>query len=159
MMVRLYFHHTRDLSLNDLKGADIDSDELKGIIPRITEQIFQSIVESDAHLEYFVKVSYMEIYLERIRDLLQRECGQIYFILPTLTCFNSAQNDNLQIHEEKSKGVYVKNLSDYYVSSAREVYEIMRQGGAARVVTSTSKLPFLKHLYKFKGVASHRYER
>lgn len=49
-----------------------------------------------------------------------------------------AQNDNLQVHEEKSKGVYVKNLSDYYVSSAQEVYEIMRQGGAARVVTSTS---------------------
>lgn len=52
-----------------------------------------------------------------------------------------AQNDNLQIHEEKSKGVYVKNLSDFYVSSAREVYEIMRQGGAARMVTSTSMLP------------------
>lgn len=67
--------------LNDLKGADIDSEELKGIIPRITEQIFQSIVESDAHLEYFVKVSYMEIYLERIRDLLQRECSQIYYFL------------------------------------------------------------------------------
>ncbi|KAI0062276.1 kinesin heavy chain [Artomyces pyxidatus] len=103
-----------------MMGADIDSPELKGIIPRITEQIFQSIVESDAHLEYFVKVSYMEIYLERIRDLLQ------------------PQNDNLQVHEEKNKGVYVKNLSDYYVSSAREVYEIMRQGGAARVVTSTN---------------------
>ncbi|KAH9997258.1 kinesin heavy chain [Russula vinacea] len=94
-----------------MMGADIDSEELKGIIPRITEQIFQSIVESDAHLEYFVKVSYMEIYLERVRDLLQ------------------PQNDNLQVHEEKSKGVYVKNLTDYYVSSAREVYEIMRQGG------------------------------
>ncbi len=53
-----------------------------------------------------------------------------------------AQNDNLQVHEEKSKGVYVKNLSDYYVSSAREVYEIMRQGGNARVVSSTSALPF-----------------
>lgn len=50
-----------------------------------------------------------------------------------------AQNDNLQVHEEKSKGVYVKNLSDYYVSSAREVYEIMRTGGAARVVSSTSE--------------------
>ncbi|KAI9571537.1 kinesin heavy chain [Boletus coccyginus] len=103
-----------------MMGADIDSEELKGIIPRITEQIFQSIVESDAHLEYMVKVSYMEIYLERIRDLL------------------APQNDNLQVHEEKSRGVYVKNLSDYYVSSAREVYEIMRQGGAARVVTSTN---------------------
>ena len=58
----------------DLQGADIDSPELKGLIPRITEQIFQSIVESDAHLEYLVKVSYMEIYLERIRDLLARMC-------------------------------------------------------------------------------------
>lgn len=51
----------------------------------------------------------------------------------------SAQNDNLQIHEEKSKGVYVKGLTDYYVGSASEVYEIMRQGGMARVVTATSK--------------------
>lgn len=56
-----------------LQGADIDSEELKGIIPRITEQIFTSIVESDPHLEYLVKVSYMEIYLERIRDLLNRK--------------------------------------------------------------------------------------
>ncbi|KDQ60802.1 hypothetical protein JAAARDRAFT_31783 [Jaapia argillacea MUCL 33604] len=103
-----------------MMGADIDSDELKGIIPRITEQIFQSIVESDSHLEYLVKVSYMEIYLERIRDLL------------------APQNDNLQVHEEKSKGVYVKGLSDYYVSSTREVYEIMRQGGSARIVSSTN---------------------
>jgi kinesin family protein 5 len=56
-----------------IQGADIDDDELKGIIPRITEQIFQSIVESDAHIEYLVKVSYMEIYLERVRDLLARQ--------------------------------------------------------------------------------------
>jgi kinesin family protein 5 len=55
-----------------MMGADIDSEDLKGIIPRITEQIFTSIVESEAHLEYLVKVSYMEIYLERIRDLLAR---------------------------------------------------------------------------------------
>lgn len=56
-----------------LQGADIDDDNLRGIIPRITEQIFSSIVDSDPHLEYLVKVSYMEIYLERIRDLLARE--------------------------------------------------------------------------------------
>ncbi|KAG9097633.1 hypothetical protein FS749_005873 [Ceratobasidium sp. UAMH 11750] len=103
-----------------MMGADIDSEDLKGIIPRITEQIFTSIVESEAHLEYLVKVSYMEIYLERIRDLL------------------APHNDNLQVHEEKNKGVYVKNLSDYYVGSAKEVYEIMRQGGLARAVTATN---------------------
>lgn len=60
-----------------IQGADIDSPELKGLIPRITEQIFQSIVESDAHLEYVVKVSYMEIYLERIRDLLARSSTEL----------------------------------------------------------------------------------
>jgi kinesin family member 5 len=80
----------------------------------------------------------MEIYLERIRDLLAREFYMASVVGPMLTSVSQAQNDNLQVHEEKSKGVYVKNLSDYYVSSAREVYEIMRTGGAARVVTSTS---------------------
>lgn len=51
---------------------------------------------------------------------------------------STAQNDNLQVHEEKNKGVYVKNLTDYYVGSAKEVYEIMRQGGQARIVSATS---------------------
>ena len=87
-----------------------------------------------------VKVSYMEIYLERIRDLLARKLFRSFAHETRLIIiYPTAQNDNLQVHEEKSRGVYVKNLSDYYVSSAREVYEIMRQGGAARVVTSTSK--------------------
>jgi kinesin family protein 5 len=81
----------------------------------------------------------MEIYLERIRDLLAREYHLAYRFISMLISVFQAQNDNLQVHEEKSKGVYVKNLSDYYVSSAREVYEIMRTGGAARVVTSTSQ--------------------
>lgn len=103
-----------------LQGADIDNPDLKGIIPRITEQIFDSIMASPPNLEYLVKVSYMEIYMERIRDLL------------------APQNDNLQIHEEKNKGVYVKGLSDYYVGGQDDVYEIMRQGGNARAVSSTN---------------------
>ena len=63
---------------------------------------------------------------------------------PSVVYFTSfsalpAQNDNLQIHEEKNKGVYVKGLSDYYVSDTKEVYEIMRQGSVSRVVTATSE--------------------
>lgn len=49
-----------------------------------------------------------------------------------------AQNDNLQIHEEKNKGVYVKGLSDYYVGDQDDVYTLMRQGGSARAVSSTN---------------------
>lgn len=83
----------------------------------------------------------MEIYMERIRDLLaSRSSPQVFHKEHDLTKYNfTAQNDNLQVHEEKNRGVYVKNLSDYYVSSAQEVYEIMRTGGAARVVSSTSE--------------------
>ncbi len=58
----------------------------------------------------------------------------------------------MQVHEEKSRGVYVKNLSDYYVSSAREVYEIMRTGGAARVVSSTSRS---LHSHILTGLFNH----
>ena len=103
-----------------MMGSDIDDENLKGVIPRITEQVFENIMASPPHLEYLVKVSYMEIYMEKIRDLL------------------APQNDNLQVHEEKNKGVYVKGLSDYYVGNQAEVYEIMRQGGMARVVSSTN---------------------
>ncbi|KDN45937.1 putative kinesin-1 motor protein [Tilletiaria anomala UBC 951] len=103
-----------------MMGSDIDDEHNKGIIPRITEQIFESIMSSPANLEYLVKVSYMEIYMEKIRDLLQ------------------PQNDNLQIHEDKARGVYVKGLTDFYVGSTSDVYEIMRQGGLARAVSSTN---------------------
>ncbi|GJN91019.1 hypothetical protein Rhopal_004033-T1 [Rhodotorula paludigena] len=92
-----------------MMGPDIDDSELRGIIPRITEQIFASIISSPANIEYLVKVSYMEIYMERIRDLLAPE------------------NDNLPVHEDKQRGVYVKNLSDFYVGNSAEVFEIMRQ--------------------------------
>ena len=84
---------------------------MKGIIPRIVEQIFASILASPGNIEYTVRVSYMEIYMERIRDLL------------------NPNNDNLPIHEEKNRGVYVKGLLEIYVSSVQEVYEVMRRGG------------------------------
>ena len=103
-----------------MMGADIDDEVSKGIIPRIVEQIFASILASPGNIEYTVRVSYMEIYMERIRDLLQ------------------PQNDNLPVHEEKSRGVYVKGLLEVYVSSVQEVYEVMRRGGTARAVAATN---------------------
>ncbi|KAL9577763.1 MAG: hypothetical protein Q9212_006160, partial [Teloschistes hypoglaucus] len=103
-----------------MMGADIDDEEQRGIIPRIVEQMFTSILRSPGNIEYTVRVSYMEIYMEKIRDLL----------VP--------QNDNLPIHEEKSRGVYVKGLLEIYVSSVQEVYEVMRRGGAARATAATN---------------------
>ncbi|CAP71483.1 uncharacterized protein PODANS_6_1570 [Podospora anserina S mat+] len=103
-----------------MMGTNIDDESGKGVIPRIIEQIFSQIMSSPANIEYTVRVSYMEIYMERIRDLLQ------------------PQNDNLPVHEEKSRGVYVKGLLEIYVSSVQEVFEVMRRGGNARAVAATN---------------------
>ncbi|KAF7727231.1 hypothetical protein EC973_007844 [Apophysomyces ossiformis] len=103
-----------------MMGSDIDDAVNKGIIPRIVEQIFTSIVMAPANMEFTVKVSYMEIYMEKVRDLL-----------------NPSQ-DNLPIHEDKAKGVYVKGLLEVYVSSTEEVYDVMKNGGNNRVVAYTN---------------------
>jgi hypothetical protein len=60
-------------------------------------------------------------------------------VLTLEVCRPAAQNDNLQVHEEKSRGVYVKGLTQYNVSEAAEVYQIMRQGQASRATSSTSE--------------------
>jgi hypothetical protein len=50
-----------------------------------------------------------------------------------------AANDNLSIHEEKNRGVYVKGLTDVYVGSEMEVFDVMKAGARSRVVASTRK--------------------
>lgn len=56
-----------------MMGSSIDDEKNKGIIPRIIEQIFTSIQEAPINMEFTVKVAYMEIYMERVKDLLVRE--------------------------------------------------------------------------------------
>ncbi|KAI9312760.1 P-loop containing nucleoside triphosphate hydrolase protein, partial [Dichotomocladium elegans] len=102
-----------------MMGSSIDDEVNKGIIPRIIEQIFASIMQSPPNMEFTVKVSYMEIYMEKVRDLL------------------NPQQDNLPIHEDKVKGVYVKGALEVYVSSTEEVYDVMRRGSNNRVVAYT----------------------
>lgn len=103
-----------------MMGSDIADDSSKGIIPRIVEQIFDRIMRSDGSIEFMVKVAYMEIYMEKIKDLL------------------APQNDRLVIHEDKQRGVYVKGLSEAYVSDVSEVYRALELGGQSRAVAATN---------------------
>ncbi|KIV95231.1 hypothetical protein PV10_02908 [Exophiala mesophila] len=100
--------------------GDMDDQEKKGIIPRITEQIFDSIlVHGSAQVEYTVGISYLEIYMEKIRDLLN----------PVM--------DNLPINEGP-RGPYVKGLREIYVNTVDEVYTAMHLGQRSRVTASTN---------------------
>ncbi|KAK5108153.1 hypothetical protein LTR62_008749 [Meristemomyces frigidus] len=103
-----------------MMGADSRDESLKGIIPRIVEQIFNSIQSADGAMEFTVRVAYMEIYMEKIRDLLH------------------VANDNLPIHEDQKRGVYVKGLSEVYVGSLDDVYKVLDVGGQARMTAATN---------------------
>lgn len=102
-----------------MQGPDIHDAEWKGIIPRMIETIFNHIEEAEEKLEFMVKVSYMEIYNERLRDLLD----------PTKL--------DLRIREHKVKGVYVEGAAEEYVGCEEDVIRLMELGGANRKVSST----------------------
>jgi len=51
----------------------IDSDDKKGIIPRMMSYLFETILNSSEHIEFNVKVSFLELYNEKLQDLLDRK--------------------------------------------------------------------------------------
>jgi kinesin family member 5 len=102
-----------------MTGLDIENPELMGIIPRMITNVFDQISASETFIEYTVKVSYCEIYLEKIRDLLD------------------ISKNNLKVHEDKTRGVFIAELTEKYVCSDVEVYEIMKFGLENRNVGST----------------------
>ena len=50
----------------------------------------------------------------------------------------AARNDNLGIHEDRVRGVYVKGLREVYVTSYAETMAVMRLGAQNRIVRATS---------------------
>ena len=51
----------------------INDPTMQGIIPRIVNDIFNHIYSMEENLEFHIKVSYFEIYLDKCRDLLDRK--------------------------------------------------------------------------------------
>ncbi|KAI4142814.1 MAG: hypothetical protein L6R39_004803 [Caloplaca ligustica] len=97
--------------------------EEAGVIPRICEEMFDRITElqKDKNLTYTVEVSYLEIYNERVRDLL-----------------NPSTKGNLKVREHPSTGPYVEDLAKLVVRSFPEIQHLMDEGNKARTVAATS---------------------
>jgi len=93
---------------------------LQGIIPRIVGDIFSFIYNMDENLEFHIKVSYFEIYMDKIRDLLD------------------VTKTNLAVHEDKNRVPYVKGATERFVSSPEEVMEVIEEGKANRHVAVTN---------------------
>ncbi|PHH87680.1 hypothetical protein CDD83_8537 [Cordyceps sp. RAO-2017] len=95
-----------------------------GIIPNICQEMFrriQSIQDEDKNTKCTVEVSYLEIYNERVRDLL-----------------NPATKGNLKVREHPSTGPYVEDLAKLVVGSFQEIENLMDEGNKARTVAATN---------------------
>uniref|UniRef100_A0AAY4EYN4 Kinesin motor domain-containing protein n=1 Tax=Denticeps clupeoides TaxID=299321 RepID=A0AAY4EYN4_9TELE len=91
-----------------------------GIIPRIADDIFNHIFAMDENLEFHIKVSYFEIYMDKIRDLLD------------------VTKTNLAVHEDKNRVPFVKGCTERFVSSPEEVMDVIDEGKANRHVAVTN---------------------
>ncbi|XP_053539647.1 kinesin-like protein KIF1A isoform X11 [Ictalurus punctatus] len=95
----------------------------QGIIPLLCEDLFTKINDSntDNSMSYSVEVSYMEIYCERVRDLL-----------------NPKNKGNLRVREHPLLGPYVEDLSKLAVMSYNDIQDLMDSGNKARTVAATN---------------------
>ncbi|KAL6447850.1 hypothetical protein ACFW04_000152 [Cataglyphis niger] len=103
-----------------MMGKQEDGQE--GIIPQICKDLFRKIsYTSNERLKYSVEVSYMEIYCERVRDLL-----------------NPKNRGNLRVREHPLYGPYVEDLSKLAVLSYEDIHDLIDEGNKARTVAATN---------------------
>ncbi|XP_076265727.1 kinesin family member unc-104 isoform X2 [Rhynchophorus ferrugineus] len=94
----------------------------EGIIPQICKELFKKIRDnSQPDIKYSVEVSYMEIYCERVRDLL-----------------NPKNKGNLKVREHPLLGPYVEDLSKLAVTSYQDIHDLIDEGNKARTVAATN---------------------
>lgn len=91
---------------------------LKGIMPRAFESIFK-MVQSDIERQYLVRVSYLEIYNEEIRDLMSKKPQKLEL-------------------KDKDTGVYVKDLSTFVVKTPADMTKVFEEGTMQRHTAATN---------------------
>jgi len=103
-----------------MMGPDINEESQKGVIPNAIDHIFECIAADTTGAEIQLGVSYMEVYREVIRDLLD----------PSKVI--------LQVRDSPLKGIYVEDLTYEYVTCKEDIVELLEIGQKARVTKSTS---------------------
>eukprot|EP01071_Lankesteria_metandrocarpae_P002857 Lankesteria_metandrocarpae@DN2606_c0_g1_i1.p1 len=102
-----------------------------GVIPRMVHTVFSHITAAESDVEFQIKLSICELYMERIRDLLVAP--------PKAHKKVGAKNPhNLRIRENPKGEIYIEGLSDWYVSSPEEIFEAFGVAQNNRTVSETN---------------------
>lgn len=98
-----------------------------GVIPLAITDIFSYIRETP-NREFLLRVSYLEIYNEKIHDLLAA---------PTTGGPAGAQQDEIKLREDRQRGVYATPLKEEIVQSPTQLLRVIHRGDMARRTGST----------------------
>ncbi|EFA80039.1 kinesin-1 [Heterostelium album PN500] len=101
-------------------GSEDKDPELAGIIPRTNVHIFNKIAEDTSGSEFTIKCSFVEIYMEIIKDLL------------------NPKNTNLKIRESKANGIWIEGLTEEFVADEHEIMDLIALGEQSRSVSKTN---------------------
>lgn len=104
-------------------GHENGKKELRGIIPRACETLFGIIDKKTDVVEATMKVSFIEIYREHIRDLL---------------CKDAEYNPDLKIRQHETKGIYVQSLIEKFVYTPGDIIDAIKEGALQRSTASTA---------------------
>ncbi|CAK70065.1 unnamed protein product (macronuclear) [Paramecium tetraurelia] len=102
-----------------MEGPDNPNERTKGLIPRVMTELFDVVNGKSDDLIYIVKVSFLEIYNEKIMDLLD------------------TNKTNLKIKEDRLRGIFVQNLTEIKVESPEEMKQVMLTGSNNRTIAAT----------------------
>lgn len=116
----LAYGQTSSGKTHTMSGPDVTSKEHRGIIPRIVSHIFKEIMQADESIEFTVKVSMVEIYMEKIQDLLDRS------------------KSNLKINDDAVRGIFIDGVTETYVTCENEVHNCIKIGNDNRSIAYTN---------------------
>ncbi|GKC43876.1 kinesin-like protein KIN-1 [Tanacetum coccineum] len=119
-----------------MEGGNIleTDDRKKGLLPRVVDELFEAINLCDDTTTYKIKLSMVEIYMERVRDLFD------------------LSKDNIQIKEQKGHGILLSGVTEMLISDGEEALKFLSSGIANRAVGETRislSLSLCHSQYKF----------
>lgn len=103
-----------------------DDEKLRGIMPNSFYHVMSTISNNTAtNVEFLVRVSFVEIYMDDIYDLLCKQPA------------SHEARQKLDVKESKDQGIYIAQLSMYVVKSVQDLQKILKVGQKARKVGAT----------------------
>ncbi|KAG9242650.1 kinesin motor domain-containing protein [Calycina marina] len=100
-----------------------------GVIPLAITDIFSYIRETPSR-EFLLRVSYLEIYNEKIHDLLSAPAAVGVGV-------GAGQQEEIKLREDSKRGVYASPLKEEIVQSPTQLLRVIARGDNARRTSST----------------------